>query len=136
MEKKKIILTILVAAFLALIAVLFIFKQNSTIQEKQTPVQEEQVEENQNIGTEQPTETKEEKPALKVQSTDKKQSVKISTTPAQKEVNQKEPIIKEIQVTKNAEVEEESKDVVIPVKYSSRNTFKYVYTPTRFTKQK
>lgn len=136
MEKKKIILTILVAAFLALIAVLFIFKQNSTTQEKQTPVQEEQVEENQNIGAEQPTETKEEKPALKVQSTDKKQSVKISTTPAQKEVNQEEPVIKEIQVTENAEIEEESKDVVIPVKYSSRNTFKYVYTPTRFTKQK
>ena len=136
MEKKKIILTILVAAFLALIAVLFIFKQNSTTQENQTPVQEEQVEENQNIGAEQPTETKEEKPALKVQSTDKKQSVKISTTPAQKEVNQEEPVIKEIQVTENAEIEEESKDVVIPVKYSSRNTFKYVYAPTRFTKQK
>ena len=136
MEKKKIILTILIAAILALLVVVFIFKQNNTTPKEQTPVQEEQVEENQNIGAEQPTETKEEKPALKVQSTDKKQNVKISTTPAQKEVNQKEPVIKEIQVTENAEVEEKSKDVVIPIKYSSRNTFKYVYTPTRFTKQK
>lgn len=136
MEKKKIILTILIAAILALLAVLFIFKQNNTIPEKQVPAQKEQIEENKNINAEQPIETKEEKPALKVQSTTKKQDVKTSTTPVQKEVKQEEPVIKEIQVTENVEVEEESKDVVIPVKYTSRNTFKYVYTPTRFTKHK
>ncbi len=47
------------------------------------------------------------------------------------------PVIQklEVKVEENSQEEINPKDFTVPVEYSSKNTYKYVYTPTRYLKK-
>lgn len=136
MDKKKILLTIFIATILALMAVFFACKFFKSTPKEEVSVQKEEFEEIKSTNAQETAETKIEKSIQKTQPNIKKQSIKNSSPTIQKEALKTETIVKEIQVTENVEAVEETKDIVIPIEYTSKNTFKYVYTPARFTKRK
>lgn len=151
MKNKKKVLTVLFAAILAFIAVFFIFRFEHKKTEQVTPEQkiEEQIEipdttEVKNEDNKQVIEQNV-KETIKVQEnkthvtqaikpTTKKGTVKV---PVLKPTEEKAPIQGEATKTEEDVVkpDELEKEVVVPVKYVTRNTYRYVYTPAKFKKK-
>ncbi len=150
MKNKKKVLTVLFAAILAFIAVFFIFRFEHKKTEQVTPEQKIE-EQNEILDT---TEVKNEdnkqvieqnvKEAIKVQ--DNKTNVKQAIKPTTKKGTVKVPVLKPTEekgtiqgeATKTEEdvkSDELEKEVVVPVKYVTRNTYRYVYTPAKFKKK-
>lgn len=156
MQNKKKILTILFASILALITVFLIFifesrksiqvipKQNTEKQDKNSVIEEQK-----NIKEEtfepdikqevvskvQASKQKENKINIKqtIKPTTKKATVKI---PELKPIEESQKVLEPAATVKNEEIKsnEEKTGVVIPVKYVTRNTYRYVYTPSNFAK--
>ena len=150
MKNKKKVLTVLFAAILAFIAVFFIFRFEHKKTEQVTPEQKIE-EQNEILDT---TEVKNEdnkqvieqnvKEAIKVQ--ENKTNVKQAIKPTTKKGTVKVPVLKPTEekwaiqgeATKTEEdvkSDELEKEVVVPVKYVTRNTYRYVYTPAKFKKK-
>ena len=150
MKNKKKVLTVLFAAILAFIAVFFIFRFEHKKTEQVTP--EQKIEEQNEIPD--TTEIKNEdnkqvieqnvKESIKVQEnkTNVKQAIKPTTkkgtvkVPVLKPTEEKAPIQGEATKTEeDVKSDELEKEVVVPVKYVTRNTYRYVYTPAKFKKK-
>ena len=151
MKNKKKVLTVLFAAILAFIAVFFIFRFEHKKTEQVTP--EQKIEEQNEIPD--TTEVKNEdnkqaieqnvKESIKVQ--ENKTNVKQAIKPTTKKGTVKVPVLKPTEekwaiqgeATKTEEdviqSDELEKEVVVPVKYVTRNTYRYVYTPAKFKKK-
>ena len=149
MKNKKKVLTVLFAAILAFIAVFFIFRFEHKKTEQVTPEQKIE-EQNEILDT---TEVKNEdnkqvieqnvKESIKVQEnkTNVKQAIKPTTkkgtvkVPVLKPTEEKTPIQGEATKTEeDVKSDELEKEVVVPVKYVTRNIYRYVYTPAKFKK--
>ena len=149
MKNKKKVLTVLFAAILAFIAVFFIFRFEHKKTEQVAPEQKIE-EQNEILDT---TDVKNEdnkqvieqnvKEAIKVQEnkTNVKQAIKPTTkkgsvkVPVLKPTEEKTPIQGEATKTEeDVKSDELEKEVVVPVKYVTRNTYRYVYTPAKFKK--
>lgn len=149
MKNKKKVLTVLFAAILAFIAVFFIFRFEHKKTEQVAP--EQKIEEQNEIPD--TTEVKNEdnkqiieqnvKESIKVQ--ENKTNVKQAIKPTTKKGTVKVPVLKPTEekgtiqgeATKTEEdvkSDELEKEVVVPVKYVTRNTYRYVYTPAKFKK--
>ena len=150
MKNKKKVLTVLFAAILAFIAVFFIFRFEHKKTEQVTPEQKIE-EQNEILDT---TEVKNKdnkqvieqnvKESIKVQEnkTNVKQAIKPTTkkgtvkVPVLKPTEEKTPIQGEATKTEeDVKSDELEKEVVVPVKYVTRNTYRYVYTPAKFKKK-
>ena len=150
MKNKKKVLTVLFAAILAFIAVFFIFRFEHKKTEQVAP--EQKIEEQNEIFD--TTEVKNEdnkqvieqnvKESIKVQEnkTNVKQAIKPTTkkgtvkVPVLKPTEEKAPIQGEATKTEeDVKSDELEKEVVVPVKYVTRNTYRYVYTPAKFKKK-
>ena len=150
MKNKKKVLTVLFAAILAFIAVFFIFRFEHKKTEQVAP--EQKIEEQNEIFD--TTEVKNEdnkqvieqnvKDSIKVQEnkTNVKQAIKPTTkkgtvkVPVLKPTEEKAPIQGEATKTEeDVKSDELEKEVVVPVKYVTRNTYRYVYTPAKFKKK-
>ena len=151
MKNKKKVLTVLFAAILASIAVFFIFRFEHKKIEQVTPEQkiEEQnkIIEKKDVKNEDNKQVIEQnvKESIKVQEnkTNVKQAIKPTTkkgtvkVPVLKPTEEKTPIQSEATKTEEDVVkpDELEKEVVVPVKYVTRNTYRYVYTPAKFKKK-
>lgn len=150
MKNKKKVLTVLFAAILAFIAVFFIFRFEHK-KTKQVAPEQKIEEQNEIFDT---TEVKNEdnkqvieqnvKESIKVQEnkTNVKQAIKPTTkkgtvkVPVLKPTEEKAPIQGEATKTEeDVKSDELEKEVVVPVKYVTRNTYRYVYTPAKFKKK-
>lgn len=150
MKNKKKVLTVLFAAILAFIAVFFIFRFEHKKTEQVSP--EQKIEKQNEIPD--TTEVKNEdnkqvieqnvKESIKVQEnkTNVKQAIKPTTkkgtvkVPVLKPTEEKAPIQGEATKTEeDVKSDELEKEVVVPVKYVTRNTYRYVYTPAKFKKK-
>ena len=150
MKNKKKVLTVLFAAILAFIAVFFIFRFEHKKTEQVTPEQKIE-EQNEILDT---TDVKNEdnkqvieqnvKETIKVQ--ENKTNVTQAIKPTTKKGTVKVPVLKPTEekwaiqgeATKTEEdvkSDELEKEVVVPVKYVTRNTYRYVYTPAKFKKK-
>ena len=150
MKNKKKVLTVLFAAILAFIAVFFIFRFEHKKTEQVTPEQKIE-EQNEILDT---TDVKNEdnkqvieqnvKESIKVQ--ENKTNVTQAIKPTTKKGTVKVPVLKPTEekwaiqgeATKTEEdvkSDELEKEVVVPVKYVTRNTYRYVYTPAKFKKK-
>lgn len=142
---KKVLLTIFLATLLALCAAIFAFHkvQNSHPKEPIQQKEEIKVEVKKDLPEikQEEVKTKVQQPPKKVQRVYKKQAVESKTEVKPVPKQKTEPIKKEQIENKNINneeeisvknSEEESGAVVIPVKYTTKNTYKYVYTPNRF----
>lgn len=150
MKNKKKVLTVLFAAILAFVAVFFIFRFEHKKTEQVTP--EQKIEEQNEIPD--TTDVKNEdnkqvieqnvKESIKVQ--ENKTNVKQAIKPTTKKGTVKVPVLKPTEekgtiqgeATKTEEdvkSDELEKEVVVPVKYVTRNTYRYVYTPAKFKKK-
>ena len=150
MKNKKKVLTVLFAAILAFIAVFFIFRFEHKKTEQVAPEQKIE-EQNEILDT---TDVKNEdnkqvieqnvKESIKVQ--ENKTNVKQAIKPTTKKGTVKVPVLKPTEekwaiqgeATKTEEdvkSDELEKEVVVPVKYVTRNTYRYVYTPAKFKKK-
>ena len=146
MKNKKIILTILLAAILAFISVLFIYgfhnkkatKPLPSIKPIETPSHTDvqdiknnekhiKLENTDNIETKNSKATI--KPIKKYNPKEvKKPLTKVSDQPLK-------PITPKTETVQSAEVQKvEDNGIVVPVEYTSKNTYKYVYTPANFSK--
>ena len=145
MEKRKIILTILLALVLALLTSYLIFMQKKPVKhiEKTQPVTEyeetvqtEPDEEEQQIEEAKPEIHKTPQKPVKKTSTLKSTSTKKIPKSIQiQELSNTEQETPEPEIQKGS-VEAEPTGVEVPVKYTSKNTYKYVYTPSRFLPEK
>ena len=151
MKNKKKIITILLATILAFIAVLFIFRTEHKKSEQVTPEQKIE-EQNGNLNEYKIKSEKEEEQAvnqrvqdsIKVQEnkTNIKQAIKPTTKkgtvkiPVRKQTEETAPIQGETtKVEESVNSDELEKEVIVPVKYVTRNTYRYVYTPAKFKKK-
>ena len=151
MKNKKKVLTVLFAAILAFIAVFFIFRFEHKKTEQVTP--EQKIEEQNEILDTTEVKNEDEKPVIEqnvkdsIKIQDNKTNVKQAIKPTTKKGTVKVPVLKptgekapiqgeatktEEDVIKSDELE---KEVVVPVKYVTRNTYRYVYTPAKFKKK-
>lgn len=142
---KKVLLTIFLATLLALCTAIFAFYKLQNSHPPKTLKQKEEIKVE--VEKEFP-EVKQEEVKTKVQQQPKKaqkvypkQTVKPKAIKEPAKKQKAEPIKKEQIENKNINneekisvknSEEESGAVVIPVKYTTKNTYKYVYTPNRF----
>lgn len=150
MKNKKKVLTVLFAAILAFIAVFLIFRFEHKKTEQVTP--EQKIEEQNEIPDTTDVKNEDEKPVIeqnvketiKVQEnkTNVKQAIKPTTkkgtvkVPVLKPTEEKAPIQGEATKTEeDVKSDELEKEVVVPVKYVTRNTYRYVYTPAKFKKK-
>lgn len=150
MKNKNKVLTVLFAAILAFIAVFFIFRFEHKKTEQVAPEQKIE-EQNEILDT---TDVKNEdnkqvieqnvKESIKVQEnkTNVKQAIKPTTkkgtvkVPVLKPTEEKTPIQGEATKTEeDVKSDELEKEVVVPVKYVTRNTYRYIYTPAKFKKK-
>lgn len=152
MKNKKTILIILLAAILAFIAAFLIFVflnkkpekpvQNSAPSQQETIVEEPAAEEALQKTEEKQEEVAKEQP--KPASTQKvtqppKQAVKATPKKAAAPKPDKEtlkPAVQKVELPQAAEVQKaEEAGVVIPVEYTTKNTYKYVYTPAKYSEK-
>ncbi len=140
MNKKKVALTVLLSALLALLAAFCVFEFSKKPKTIETPTQSE-VE----VQAEIPANTDDnkavEKDAEILPSTTKK-AVTVSKTSKQtvKKVVEKQPQVpKATEKVLEEKVEEnitpQEDGVIVPVNYVSKNTYKYTYTPKRYPKK-
>lgn len=146
MKNKKIILTILLAAILAFISVLFIYgfhnkkatkplpsikpietPSHTDVQDMKNDEKHIKLENTDNIETKNSKATI--KPTKKYNPKEvKKPLTKVSDQPLK-------PITPKTETVQSAEVQKvEDNGIVVPVEYTSKNTYKYVYTPANFSK--
>ena len=131
---KKVIMIIILAAILALGVIWLVNESKKSPMPIEEPKQED---------------VTEEIPAVKPKKTEvidnKEVSVKVEKAISVKKVSKKqeapkpkpvdvEPVVVQLESSVVTEEVQEEKDVVVPVKYSSKNIYKYVYTPARFKK--
>ena len=131
---KKVIMVIILATILAFGVIWLVNESKKSPMPIEEPKQED---------------VTEEIPAVKPKKTEvidnKEVSVKVKKAISVKKVFQKqeapktkpvdvEPEAVQFESTVVTEEVQEEKDVVVPVKYSSKNIYKYVYTPARFKK--
>lgn len=151
MKNKKKVLTVLFAAILAFIAVFFIFRFEHKKTEQVTP--EQKIEEQNEILDTTEVKNEDKKPVIEpnvkdsIKIQDNKTNVKQAIKPTTKKGTVKVPVLKPTEetgaiqgeATKTEEdvvrSDELEKEVVVPVKYVTRNTYRYVYTPTKFKKK-
>ena len=137
MNKKKILLTILIAGILAFISAFIFLRTNR-------PVQREAIkQETAEPKIEQPQEERAEKFPQDISKSKKitpqKQITKNKITHKKKQTAvtplKTEPLPKlELKIEENKPEEINPKDFNVPVQYTSKNTYKYVYTPARYSK--
>ena len=131
---KKIVLIIILVAILMLGAVWLINESKNSPMPIEEPKQEKVTEE---ISTVEPekTEVKEEK-EVSVKTQKARPVKKFARKPEASKPNQVEVKSEAVQLESTVVTEEvqEEKDVVVPVKYTSKNIYKYVYTPAGFKK--
>ena len=146
MKNRKKILTVLLAAILALVAAFFIFRFEHKKIKRLTP--EQKIEEQNEITDIVEDKNKEEKQVVKstvkdsIKIQDNKTNVKQAIKPTTKKGTVKVPILKteenaplheEVSDSEeNINTDDDGKDIIVPVKYVTRNTYKYIYTPTKF----
>lgn len=131
---KKVIMIIILAAILAFGVIWLVNESKKSPMPIEEPKQED---------------VTEEIPVVKPKKTEvidnKEVSVKVEKAISVKKVSKKqeapktkpvdvEPEAVQLESTVVTEEVQEEKDVVVPVKYSSKNIYKYVYTPARFKK--
>lgn len=131
---KKVIMIIILAAILALGLIWLVNESKKSPMPIEEPKQED---------------VTEEIPAVEPKKTEiidnKEVSVKVEKAISVKKVSKKqeapkpkpvdvEPEAVQLESSVVTEEVQEEKDVVVPVKYSSKNIYKYVYTPARFKK--
>lgn len=131
---KKVIMIIILAAILALGVIWLVNESKKSPMPIEEPKQED---------------VTEEIPAVEPKKTEiidnKEVSVKVEKAITVKKVSKKqeapkpkpvdvEPEAVQLESSVVTEEVQEEKDVVVPVKYSSKNIYKYVYTPARFKK--
>lgn len=143
---KKILLTIFLAAILALCTAIFVFYklQNSHPKEPLEQKEEIKVEVEKELPEvkQEEAKTNVQQPSKKAQKVYKKQTVKPKAIKEPAKKQQAELIKKEQIINTNTEntkeeinvnnQDKDSNSVIVPVKYYSKNTYKYVYTPNRF----
>lgn len=150
MKNKKKVFTVLFAAILAFIAVFFIFRFEHKKTEQVTP--EQKIEEQNEILDTTEVKNEDEKPVIEpnikdsIKIQENKTNVKQAIKPTTKKGTVKVPVLKPTEekwaiqgeATKTEEdvkSDELEKEVVVPVKYVTRNTYRYVYTPAKFKKK-
>ena len=131
---KKVIMIIILAVILALGVIWLVNESKKSPMPIEEPKQED---------------VTEEIPAVEPKKTEiidnKEVSVKVEKAISVKKVSKKqeapkpkpvdvEPEAVQLESSVVTEEVQEEKDVVVPVKYSSKNIYKYVYTPARFKK--
>ena len=133
---NKIWLTIILAVLLALCTVFIAFKPHNPIKQDSIPAKVEVPRQAQEVLPEANTpEVKTKAHPIEVKKVYKKTSAnpKAVNKPALKQKEEqisKEPEkITEISITNT---EEQPEGVIVPIQYTSKNTYKYVYTPNRF----
>lgn len=133
---NKIWLTIILAVLLALCTVFIAFKPHNPIKQDSIPAKVEVHRQAQEVLPEANTpEVKTKAHPIEVKKVYKKKSAKPKAVnkPALKQKEEqisKEPEkITEISITNT---EEQPEGVIVPIQYTSKNTYKYVYTPNRF----
>ncbi len=145
MDKKKILLTIIIAGILAFISA-FIFLRTDKPVLKQDAVRQEpaepKIEQPQEEKAEEKAEEKIEKPSSQKISESKKitpqkqiKKNKITDKKNQAAVTpiKTEPLPRlEVKIEENKPEEINPKDFVVPLKYTSKNTYKYIYTPAGY----
>ena len=144
MNNKKVLVTVILAGILAFVLAFVLFKTNrleKTSPEPQKIIKQEEFPAKEFV--DEKTEKTEDdiKPEVPEVSMQKVQPKK-SKTPDRKEQAVVSPVKKDMPVLPKLEVkiEENSpedinpKDFTVPVQYKSENTYKYVYTPTRYSK--
>lgn len=131
---RKITLIIILATILALGIVLLIIELSKEPLPIENTTQKEMKEEVLTVEPEK-TEVKEGKDVFKKVETVKpiKKVVKKTETVKSNPVEIKSETV-QLESTVVTEGIPEEKDIVIPVKYTSKNIYKYVYTPARFKK--
>ncbi len=145
MKNKNTLLIILLAAVLAFVAafLIFIFSNKKPVKPVENTVQNQQETTLNEPAAEQIIQTTEEKPEEEVKEqpkpvaapkvTQKKQTAPKTAAPKPNKEALKPAVQKET-ISLTAEIQKEEEGVVIPVKYTSKNTYKYVYTPARYRK--
>lgn len=149
MKNRKKILVIILATILAFFAVFYIlkFEQRKNIQttpkqnlEKQdniVPPTGNKIEQKQILEQKLKKSTKiqENKTNVKqaIKPTVKKGTVKVPNLKPTEEITPAK--IEDSKVEENAGTDKIENEIVVPVKYVTRNTYKYIYTPTNFIKK-
>ena len=133
MEKRKIILTIILAAVLAFVVIYFVNKSSEFVM----PIEqkEEVTEKLPDVKPETSVTAKPKVKAEKVKVTPKKVVKKAETVPLKPAETKVDSVQLESTVMTEEVSEPEEEGIVVPVKYSSKNVYKYVYTPARFKKK-
>lgn len=141
MNNKKVLVTVILAGILAFVLAFVLFRTNK--QEKVSPEPQKIIKQEELPAKETVEEKTEDdiKPEVPQVSVHKVQAQK-SKTPDRKEQAVVSPVKKdtpvlpklEVKIEENSPEEINPKDFTVPVQYKSENTYKYVYTPTRFSK--
>lgn len=139
MNKK--IITIIVAAILALIAAVFIFNKPKTL----PPVVQEEVQEVQTVVDEQQA-APEVEPTKPMVQPEKKKVIKKKAAPVAKKTSKPEIKVEpdkiqeaEVQITEpvkeiSVDLDKENGDIVVLKELRSENYYKHKYTPARYKK--
>ncbi len=141
MDKKKILLTILIAGILAFISAFIFLRTDKPVQQeaikqeiaepKIEQPQEEKAEEKVEKTSQNISESKKITPHKQI----KKTKVSNKKKPAAVTPLETEPLPKlEVKIEENKQEEINPRDFTVPVQYTSQNTYKYVYTPARYSK--
>ena len=146
MNNKKILITVIIATILALSIVLLIFLPQYSKKEtqklpdkieqkdvkftpeiKQIPAIKSEEQETSNI--------QQSKTPVKQIATPKSKNTKKNFKPVSKPQETIKPAVQKIQAAKETKSENIEEEVIIPVEYTTKNTYKYVYTPTKFSEK-
>ena len=144
MNKKKILLTILIAGVLAFISAFIFLRTDKPVQREaiKQETAEPKIEQPQEEKAEEKAEEKIEKPSSQKISeskkiTPQKQITKNKITDKKNQAAvtpiKTEPLPRlEVKIEENKPEEINPKDFVVPLKYTSKNTYKYIYTPAGY----
>ncbi len=146
MNNKKVLITIIIAGVLALALVLLIFslqnkKETTNIPLKIEPAETELKPETEPVKepkAEKETETpkiQQQKPPVKQTSVLKKHAEKKISKPSPKPQDTIKPAVEKVEIPQDVQTEKQEEGVVIPVEYTTKNTYKYVYTPAKYSEK-
>lgn len=146
MNNKKVLITIIIAGVLALALVLLIFSLQNKKETPEKPLKIEQEESELKPETEPVKEPKAEKeietpkiqpqkPPVKQTSALKKHAEKKISKPAPKPQDTIKPAVEKVEIPQDVQTEKLEEGVVIPVEYTTKNTYKYVYTPAKYSEK-
>ena len=146
MNNKKVLITIIIAGVLALALVLLIFSLQNKKETPEKPLKIEQAETELKPETEpvkEPKAQKEtetpkiqpQKPPVKQTSALKKHAEKKISKPSPKPQDTIKPAVEKVEIPQDVQTEKQEEGVVIPVEYTTKNTYKYVYTPAKYSEK-